>query len=648
MYQYVMELRTRLEDTCKLAQEELVRAQETQKRIYDRTARPKKLKKGEKVLLLLPTKANKLLLQWKGPYSVVERTSPVNYKIQIGKKIKNYHVNMLRQYHEREEVQKQENNDENNRRRTEAIDGEHVETESETDSDSSEDEHEHEDNRNTSSIIAASLILKDGIGDEVDDSEMIEVCPLKATETWNDVTVSKELSASQRNEVMQLLETHQDILTNLPGKTSLEKHTIKTTTEEPVRDKAYPLPYKQRDVIKNEVESMLKMGVIRKSKSPYAAPPVLVKKPDGSVRFCVNYKKLNSITVFDGEPMPCPEDIYIQMRGKPYRSKLDMTKGYWQISVSEESIQKTAFITPDGVFEFIKLPFGRRNSAASFNRLMRLVLGDIEGVGCFVDDVCMFTNTWDEHIKLLERVFARLRQAGLTLRPTKCMIGYSQVEFVGHVIGLDTVQPRPEKIKDVLEIEKPKSKRDIKSFLAMAGYYGRFIPKFSETTYPLTEMTKRKKTFRWGQEEEVAFQTVKRCLSNEPILKVIDFDRVIYLQTDASDVGVGVGAALVQQYNKTFHPVKFISRKLKAAERNYSVIEKEGLAIVWAVQKLMIYLYGREFILLTDHRPLTFINLSKMHNSRVMRWSMFLQDWTFRVESIKGVDNVFADYLSRV
>ena len=159
---------------------------------------------------------------------------------------------------------------------------------------------------------------------------------------------------------------------------------------------------------------MLKMGVVRKLKSPYAASPVLVKKPDGSVRFCVNYKKLNSVTIFDGEPMLCPEDIYISMRGKNYRSKLDLTKGYWQISVDSELIEKTAFITPEGVFEFLKMPFGLRNSAASFNRLMRMVLGNLDSVGRFVDDICIFTDTWEEHISLMRKVFSRLRQAGLS------------------------------------------------------------------------------------------------------------------------------------------------------------------------------------------------------------------------------------------
>ncbi len=153
--------------------------------------------------------------------------------------------------------------------------------------------------------------------------------------------------------------------------------------------------------------------------------------------------------------------------------------------MNEESIEKTAFVTPDGVYEFLKMPFGLKNSAASFNRLMRIVLGDMEGVGCFVDDICLFTNTWDEHIHLLNQVFTKLAEAGLTVRPSKCMIGYGLVELVGHEVGVDTLQPHSRKIQDVLEVAVPKSKRKVSAFLAMAGYYGKFIPRFADLAFVL-------------------------------------------------------------------------------------------------------------------------------------------------------------------
>ena len=283
----------------------------------------------------------------------------------------------------------------------------------------------------------------------------------------------------------------------------------------------------------------------------------------------------------------CPaQKMYnIELRGKNYRSKMDLTKGYWQIGVHPSSIEKTAFVTQNGVYEFLRLPFGLKNSAASFNRLMRHVLGDMKGVGCFVDDIIIYTDTWEEHLIVLEEVFRRLRKAGLTVKPSKCTIGVTEVEFVGHQVNIDTLQPREEKIADVLNVARPKTRRQVKSFLAMAGYYAKFVKDFSDVTYPLTELTKgRMGRFHWGDREEGSFQEVKRKLSQQPILRIVNFEKPMFVQTDASDVGLG--AALLQEHNGLLHPVRYLSRKLKSAEQNYSTIEKEGLAIIWAIEKL--------------------------------------------------------------
>ena len=649
VYKYVMDLKQRLQETCNIAQEELLKAQEIHKKRYDRSAQPKVLQVGQKVLLLLPTKANKLLLQWRGPYTVLEKVSPVNYVIQMGSKKKTFHVNMLKLYQEREKVHV---NDQPEKRVPEGVHDEDEETDHDGEADEGKSDHEDEMGETDKDsvigetinpAIASTVVLNDS---DADDLELIEVCPLSSNQTWRDVNVNPQLTHDQKEEVMKLLQEVEDVLTTLPGYTTLDEHVITLTTTEPVRAKSYPIPYTQREVIAKEVEEMIRMQVLRPSKSGFAAPPVLVKKPDGSVRFCINYKKLNKVTVFDGEPMPAPDDVYIELRGKKYRTKMDLTKGYWQIGVHPESIEKTAFTTPDGVYEFLRLPFGLKNSAATFNRVMRRVLGKMQGVGCFVDDIIVFTDTWEEHLKILREVFSRLRAAGLTVKPSKCTVGVTDVEFVGHRVGVNTLAPRKEKIEEVLNVERPKTRRQVKSFIAMAGYYAKFIQKFSDITFPLTELTKgRPGKFHWGEKEESAFQELKKKLSQEPVLRIVDFEKTMFVQTDASNVGIG--AALLQRHDGILHPVRYISRKLKPAERNYSTVEREGLGIVYAIEKLRVFLYGREFVLLVDHKPLTFINNSKFTNNRVMRWSLFLQDWSFRVESIKGVDNLLADYLSR-
>ena len=637
-YKYVVDLKQRLQETCNIAQQELLKAQEMNKKYYDRSARPKTIEVGKRVLLLLPTKANKLLLQWRGPYEVVEKISPVNYAIQVGRKRKTYHVNMLKQFNERQEMPEETSDDkyirENER-------GEDVEDERVT---SNMEHGEVASNDDNEVIIGNTVVLKDG---EADDPEMIDVCPLSSNESWQAVNINPQLTEKQTNEIKQLLQEESDVLTTLPGQTELEQHTITLTTEEPIRAKLYPIPYTQREVIRKEVEEMIKMKVIRPSKSPYAAPPVLVKKSDGTIRFCVNYKKLNQMTVFDGEPMPCPDDVYLELRGKKYRTKMDLTKGYWQIGVHPNSIEKTAFITPDGVYEFVRMPFGLKNSAATFNRVMRRVFNDMTCVGCFVDDIIVYTDSWEEHLQVLHEVFRRLRAAGLTVKPSKCTVGVTEVEFVGHMVGFETIQPRQSKIQEVLNVGAPKTRRQVKSFLAMAGYYAKFMKNFSDITFPLTELTKgRPGKFQWGEREQSSFESVKSHLARDPILRIVDFKKTMYVQTDASDVGLG--AALLQKHDGLLHPVRYMSRKLKPAEKNYSTVEREGLAVIWAIEKLRVFLYGREFILLVDHKPLTYIHNNRFMNHRVMRWSLFLQDWSYTIESIKGVDNLLADCLSRM
>jgi hypothetical protein len=247
----------------------------------------------------------------------------------------------------------------------------------------------------------------------------------------------------------------------------------------------------------------------------------------------------------------------------------------------------------------------------------------------------------------IKKVFNKLKSAGLTVKPSKCQVGYKEIEFLGHVVTRETLSPRSAKISEILAVEIPRTKRQVKSFLAMAGYYSKFIPRYSDISFVLTEATRkgRPNHVEWDSSHQLAFDTLKKKLAEMPILRIVDLDRVMYLQTDASEVGLG--CALLQEYDGYLHPVRYHCRKLKKAEQNYSTIEKECLAIVWAIDKLKVYLYGREFILLTDNKPLVFMRESNMKNARVMRWSLFLQDWTFRIESIRGIDHHVADYLSR-
>ena len=451
-YQYVIELRDRLEQTCKLAHENLKKLQIKQKTYYDRRARSRKFDVGDKVLLLLPTDSNKLLLQWKGPYEVVEVVNRMDYKIDVNGVVSTYHANMLKQYVER---------------------------------------------RNELSHCLLSAEAIESVDDEDNEDFPLDDCTFptaKKPESFRDVSISNTLTSEKRKEVETLTKRYPDVLSSLPGRNDQIQHDIKLLTSEPIRTKGYSIPYKTRSVMETEIQDMLDLGVIEPSISPYSSPIVLVPKKDGSVRFCIDFRKLNKVTEFDAEPMPNMEEIINRMSGHKYFTKMDLSKGYWPVGLTERFKPLTAFGTPRGLFQFRTMPFGLVNSGATFCRLMRIILSNLPNVDSFVDDMWIFTETWRDHMTSLRQVLDRLRSAKLTAKPSKCMIGYDSIECLGHNIVGQTVRPQEDKIQAIRDAPRPSAKRQIKSFLGLAGFYRRFIPNFSSIASPLTDLTQKKQT----------------------------------------------------------------------------------------------------------------------------------------------------------
>ncbi|XP_069119292.1 uncharacterized protein [Argopecten irradians] len=617
-YQYVLNLRDRLEETCKIARESLRQSQGSYKHHYDKKARDRQLEVGQKVLVLLPTDNNKLLLQWKGPFNIVEVVNQMNYKVEAGGKVKVYHVNLLKHYVERKDSKEQ---DETNNEAGSAGD------------------------------IAAGIAVieaEDAVDcGAVDDENLLELGNFSGKENFKDVQISEDLTEEQQSQAIALLEEFQDIFTDIPGTTHLQEHRIETTCDDPIRVKPYPIPYAKRKEVQEEVRKMVKMGIVEPSTSAYNAPIVIVKKKDQTNRVCIDFRKLNAITRFDPEPMGDIEDIMTRLNKDNYFSKFDLSKGYWQIPVEDNSRHMTAFSTSEGCYQFRKLPFGLVNSGATFNRMMRKMLDGSKNTDHYVDDILGHNHTWKEHIEDLRNLFIRILDANLTVRPSKCMIGYRTLGFVGHTVGEGTIAMEDDQLEKIRDAQQPKTKKQVRAFLGLAGYYRKFVPNFANVAKPLSDLTKkgRPNQVDWGPQEEEAFRCLKDLLTQAPILRLPDLSKTFIVQSDASDTGLG--CVLLQEHTDGIFPVAYASKKLLDRERNYSVIERECLAIVFAMKKFQMYLYGCEFILYTDHRPLVFIQKSKIESSRVMRWALFLQNYKFRIKAIKGSENVAADYLSR-
>ncbi|KAI2658155.1 Transposon Ty3-I Gag-Pol polyprotein [Labeo rohita] len=435
--EHVQQMREKIDRVMPLVREHLVKAQQSQQRHYDRPAQPREFQPGDRVMVLVPTAACKFLATWQGPYTVIERVGPVNYRLrQPGRRRTDqvYHVNLLKRW------------------------------------------------VGTRDQLAALCLSEPVV-----------------------VNMDPHLSAAQKGDLQHLIGQFSDVFSHLPGQTNVLHHDIRTPPGVVVRQRPYRVPEARRQAIEDEVQQMLKLGVIEPSRSPWSSPIVMVPKPDGTLRFCNDFRRLNEVSEFDGYPMPRVDELLDRLGRARYISTLDLTKGYWQVPLSEDAKPKTAFSTPSGHWQYRTLPFGLHGAPASFQRMMDIIL-----------------------------------------RPHQTDMG--------------------------------------------------------------------------------------GC----PFL----------LQTDASDTGLGAVLSQVQEGEE--HPVLYISRKLTPAERNYATVEKEALAIKWAVLELRYYLLGRRFTLVTDHAPLQWMARAKNTNARVTRWFLALQDFHFVIKHRAGATNSNADGLSRI
>ncbi len=404
----------------------------------------------------------------------------------------------------------------------------------------------------------------------------------------------------------------------------------------------------QKKVVQSELEAMLEMGVIEESHSDWASPIVLVPKTDGSVRFCVDYRKVNAVSKFDAYPMPRVDELLDRLGTARIYSTLDLTKGYWQIPLSPLSKEKSAFTTPFGLHQFVTLPFGLFGAPAAFQRLMDKILRPHTAyAAAYLDDIIIYSQDGQQHMVHLREVLRALRGVGLTANPKKCAIGRVEVRYLGFHLGHGQVCPQIDKTAAIAACPRPKTKKEVRHFLGLAGYYRRFIPDYSELTSPLTDLTKKEvpDTVQWTERCQQAFTQVKAALCGGPLLHSSDFSLPFLLQTDASDRGLG--AVLTQEIGGEEHPLLYISRKLSKRETMYSTIEKECLAIRWAVLTLRYYLLGWEFTLCLDHAPLQWLHRMKDTNARITRWYLALQPFKFKVIHRPGTQMTVADFLSR-
>uniref|UniRef100_A0AB38Z1R9 RNA-directed DNA polymerase n=1 Tax=Pitica errantivirus TaxID=3078414 RepID=A0AB38Z1R9_9VIRU len=491
--------------------------------------------------------------------------------------------------------------------------------------------------------------------------ETISPIPLKHTQTLSeeeieDIIRTEHLSTLEKDKLIKLLHEHQAVVLKQGEKlssTSATTHKILTNNEMPIYTKNYRYPHHFKQDVHDQIQEMLDNGIIRQSKSPYSSPIwVVPKKLDASgkkkVRVVIDYRKLNEQTIDDRYPMPQIEEILDSLGKSEYFSTLDLKSGFHQIPMDPKHIEKTAFSTDKGHFEFTRMPFGLKNAPATFQRAMNNILADYIGTKCYVylDDIIIIGFNLENHIENLRLVLKRLCEFNLKIQLDKCEFLKKQTEFLGHIISSEGVKPNPEKIEKIIQWPLPKTQKEIKQFLGLVGYYRRFIKDFSKITRPMSKFLKKDAEVNPQDPSYTnSFNTLKSILSTDQILAYPQFDHPFILTTDAS--GFALGAVLSQMQDNTEKPIAFASRTLSDTESRYATNEKEALAIIWAVNKFKPYLYGQKFTLITDHKPLTFIKTSDK-NSKILRWRLDLENYDYEIKYKEGKSNVVADALSRM
>ena len=457
------------------------------------------------------------------------------------------------------------------------------------------------------------------------------------------------LEDGQRVKLRELLREFQDVFSSSDfdlGHFTMFEHVIDTGTAAPIRSKMRRTPAVLVDEERKELEKMLAQGVIQRSHSPWAATPVLVRKRDGDMRYCLDFRPLNRVTIKDSFPLPLVEECLDTLSGQEWFSKLDANSAYWQVGIREEDKQKTAFITKYGLFEFVRMPFGLTNAPATFARVVEWVLRGLtwRTALAFLDDILVMGKAVGDHLDNLREVLERFRASGLKLKPRKCALFQRETEFLGRRVGKGVVAVSDADAKVVAEWPRPESKKEVESFLGLVNYHRGFVPAFAEMAHPLYGLTGKRK-FVWDEQKEESFCALRKALVSPPVLALPTDTGHFVLDTDASDWALG--GVLSQVQDGVERVVGYHSVALDKAQRKYCTTRKELLAVVRMVHHWKHYLLGRFFTIRSDHASLMWLLKFKDMDGQLARWMEALAVFHYVVVHRKGVKHGNADALSR-
>eukprot|EP00253_Pinus_taeda_P012980 PITA_12980 len=468
-------------------------------------------------------------------------------------------------------------------------------------------------------------------------------CQIYAVQVGFADSVDKVATVKNIPVVQDFADVFPEEIPGLPPKRDLDFTIELIPGAAPVSRAPYRMSVPELTELKMQLQELLEKKYICPSVSPWGAPVLFVRKKDGTLRMCIDYRQLNKLTVKNKYPLPRIDELFDQVKGATIFSKIDLRSGYHQIRIKDEDIAKTAFRTRYGHYEFVVLPFGLTNAPATFMCLMNTVFHQYldKFVLIFIDDILIYSRNIKEHEEHLRIVLQTLREHQLYGKFSKCDFYKEQIQYLGHIITKEGIAVDPEKIKNIMEWPTPKDVADIRSFMGLAGYYWRFVEGFSRVAYPITSLQKKGKVFKWTTDCQRSFEQLKHLLTTAPVLCVADPEKEYVVCTDASKEGVG---GVLMQEGKV---IAYESRKLKEHEQKYSAYDLELTAVIHALKMWRHYLVGRKFLLMTDHHSLTSYFSQPTLNARQTRWVDFLGNFDFEIKHLKGKENRVADALSR-
>lgn len=471
--------------------------------------------------------------------------------------------------------------------------------------------------------------------------------PLFVVEPSTEIKLD-HLSPGMKRDIVGIVEQFPDVLTNQLGLTDIIEYDIVLNDPTPVRLPPYRLAPPRMQVLKEKIEDMLEQGIIKPSKSHYSSPIFLVPKPGNDYRPVVDYRVLNSRIAIESVPLPDVHNNFHWFNRAKFFTSLDLNSAYHQIPLTQRSMQLTAFNTDWNLFEYTRVPFGIAVGAQVLTRLLDSIFSDIKFkyVFHYLDDLIIYSETYQEHLRHIREVFDRLRAAKLTVKPAKVNFLAEKLSFLGHLISSQGVTIDPDRTQKIRDYPVPKNAKGVARFVGMVNYFAKFIPACADLCAPLNHLRKKAVKFKWGDEQQQAFEKLKEKISNPPVLAMADFSRPFVLQTDAC--GRALAAVLLQEFPEGRRPIAFASRTLTQQERKLSMYELEALAVLFGIEKYRMYLEHVEFLLETDNQALSWVLGRPRKTGKIARWALRISAFRFKVSHIRSSANVVADTLSRM